>query len=111
MTDKVSLWTGWAMRISAVLGAVVLVAGILLDSYDVTLYGIILMVVSPLAGIAVSMVALLVQREMWWVYVALLLIGIILFELVDWYYSAAVIIVASVLMLADYLLSRRNSTD
>ena len=111
MTDKVSLWTGWAMCISAVLGAVVLVAGILLDSYDVTFYGIILMVVSPLAGIAVSMVALLVQREMWWVYVALLLIGIILFELVDWYYSAAVIIVASVLMLADYLLSRRNSTD
>lgn len=111
MTDKVSLWTGWAMRISAVLGAVVLVAGILLDNYDVTFYGIILMVVSPLAGIAVSMVALLVQREMWWVYVALLLIGIILFELVDWYYSAVVIIVALVLMLADYLLSRRNRSD
>lgn len=108
MSDKVNVWTGWTMRICAVVGATVILAGLLLDSDDIILLGLISVIAAPLLGLAVTLLALAVQKEFVWAGVTLVLIGLFSLELVDWMYSAIIIAVSCVILLIAYISYRRK---
>jgi len=108
MSDKVNIWTGWTMRICAVIGAAVIMAGLLLENDDITLYGLIIVVAAPLLGLAVTMLALCVQKEFVWAAVAFFLIGLFSLELIDWSYSAIILGIASLLLVITYIQYKRS---
>jgi uncharacterized membrane protein len=110
MSDRVNVWTGWTMRICAVIGAAIILSGLILDNEQVIVIGLIAVVAAPLLGLAVTLLALCVQREYVWAAIALVLIGLFSVELIDWRYSA-VILAVSVILLAIAYLSYKRHTD
>ncbi len=108
MSDRVNIWTGWTMRICAVIGAAVILAGLLLENDDITLYGLIIVIAAPLLGLLVTMLALCVQREFVWASVTFFLIGLFSLELIDRMYSAIILATASAILAIAYLQYRRG---
>ncbi len=74
--NELSKWTALTLRAGIVLGLALIVIGLAI-SEDVLSLGLLVLIASPLAGVAVTTVCLLREKDRFWAGVALVLIVVV----------------------------------
>lgn len=74
--NELSKWTALTLRAGIVLGLALIVIGLAIGE-DVLSLGLLVLIASPLAGVAVTTVCLLREKDRFWTGVALVLIVVV----------------------------------
>jgi len=74
--NELSKWTALTLRAGIVLGLALIVIGLAIGE-DVLSLGLLVLIASPLAGVAVTTVCLLREKDRFWAGVALVLIVVV----------------------------------